>query len=289
MKIVQILGGLGNQMFQYAFAIALKERFKDEVFIDTSTFETYPLHNGYELDKIFKISLKPASKQQISSLYHYFTNSYWMVRIYKHLFPKKQNEFRELEAKPFNSEVFERDGNNYYAGYWQDYRYCADYRSCIKKEFEYKELLDDRNNVFFEKLKTENYVSVHIRRGDYSKERGFGDVCTLQYYANAISYVKQQRSKMKFAFFSNDFRWVKNEIVPLVDGYEYVLCDWNQGKNSYIDMRLMSACETNILANSSFSWWAAFLNIHDTALVIAPEKWNIYQECKRQLPEWVLI
>lgn len=290
MKIVQILGGLGNQMFQYALAVVLREKFKDEVFIDTTTFKTYPLHNGYELDKIFNITIQQAKKEQIATLYHHFTESYNMVRIYKHLFPKKKNEFREIEAQPFNPQIFIDNGNNYYSGYWQDYNYFIKHISAIRKEFEYKTDLYGKNQEYYEKFVSENYISVHIRKGDYATAKGFGEVCNSDYFKKSISYIKEKIStEAKFAFFSNDFDWVKKEIVPIIGNNFYVFVDWNTGKDSYNDMRLMSACKTNILSNSSFSWWAAFLNTNKNPIVIAPQKWNIYQECRRQLPEWILI
>lgn len=288
MKIVQILGGLGNQMFQYALAVVLKQRFGDEVYFDTTTFKTYSLHNGFELDNVFNLSLKAATPKQVAKLYRRFTSYYNLVRLYRHILPKKKNEYREIEAQPFNPAIFCDNGNNYYSGYWQDYRYFADYSDAIKAEFVYKNSLTGKNKDYFDLFNCGNFVSVHIRRGDYLSAKGFGGVCNTEYYKNAISYVKEKKGEVRFVFFSNDFEYVNHEIAPLC-GSDYIIVDWNRGNDSYNDVRLMSACSSNILANSSFSWWAAFLNIHANPLVIAPKVWNPYQECRRQMPEWVLI
>lgn len=288
MKIVQILGGLGNQMFQYAFAVVLKQKFGGDVLIDTTTFKTYPLHNGFELDNVFNLSLKAADKKQVAKLYHWFTGNYNIVRIYRHLLPKKKNEFREIEAQPFNPDIFNNDGNNYYSGYWQDYRYYVDYKQQIKKELSFKQPPTGKNKDYYNLFSTDNYVSVHIRRGDYMSDKGFGGICNTEYYKNAIVYIKEKMGNVKFAFFSNDFEYVKQEIAPLC-GTDSIFVDWNRGNDSYNDIRLMSACRTNILANSSFSWWSGFLNIHTNPIVVAPKKWHNYQECKRQMPEWILL
>lgn len=288
MKIVQILGGLGNQMFQYALALVLKQKFGDDVLIDTTTFKTYPHHNGFELNRVFNISLKEADKKQIISLYHRFTSCYNIVKFYKHIMPKKQNEYREIEAEPFNENIFVDNGNNYYTGYWQDYRYFIDYSSVIKKEYTYKNLPIGKNKECFDLFKNNNFVSVHIRRGDYLSTKGFGGICNTDYYQRAIEYVKGKMTDVKFAFFSNDIEYVNKEIVPLCKSNSIVV-NWNRGNDSYNDIRLMSACKANILANSSFSWWSAFLNIHSSPLIVAPQQWHSYQECKRQLPDWVLL
>lgn len=293
MKIVQILGGLGNQMFQYSLLVALRETFPDEeVTMDICAFDGYGLHNGFELDRIFNISARTARKTEIQKIYHRLLKGYMSYRIYKHLFPSNKNEFREKEASAFNPMIFEKAGNCYYDGYWQDYRYFEYYKEQIKTEFSYKLPLGKKNQKYAEKFSNQKTVSIHIRRGDYIGNKGFGGICNEQYYIRAIEYVKNHICDIKcFAIFSNDTIWCKERILPFIpSNTDIVVVDWNNMSDSYVDMRLMSCCKINIIANSSFSWWGAYLNIHHDSVVIAPKKWtNSRQTAIRQLPSWVLL
>ena len=292
MKIVQIIGGLGNQMFQYALLIALRERFKQDIKYDTCFFNGYSIHNGFELDKIFDITAKKAELQEIKKIYYPFIGHYSLFRFYKHFCPVLKSEIRETKAIGFQKEVFERDEDIYYDGYWQDYRYFQNYRDKIIEEFQFKIDLDDKNKAVFNQLQSTQSVSIHIRRGDYLKNKRFKGICDIEYYSKAIEKVKGIiNGDATFILFSNDINWTKMNIVPLIgEDNQIILADWNKGPQSYLDMRLMSACHINIIANSSFSWWGAFLNKNKDQIVIAPKVWvNSVQSCIRQLPSWIKI
>lgn len=291
MKIVQIIGGLGNQMFQYALAVALRNRFEDEVKIDTSFFNGYPLHNGFELQRIFNTTIPIATKEEVRNVYHHFIGHYTLCRIYKHLFPKMKNEFREVRATEYDSNLFAEDINAYYDGYWQDYRYLYPSRLSIKKEFSWKEPLSSVNEKLYNQLLHSNSISVHVRGGDYNNHPVFGGICDLDYYKRAFKLLdKEIDDKTNIVFFSNDQEFCQKEIVPLLKAGHPIIADWNRGKDSYIDMRLMTACKTNIIANSSFSWWGAFLNENKAHKVIAPSKWtNTNQSAVRCIPDWIKI
>lgn len=291
MKIVQIIGGLGNQMFQYALAVALRNKFDDEVKIDTSFFNGYHLHNGFELQRIFNTTIPVATKKEVRNVYHHFIGHYMLCRIYKHLFPKKQNEFREVRATAFDPKLFSEDIDAYYDGYWQDYRYLYSFRESIKKEFSWKGPLSSVNKDLYNKLLHNNSISVHVRGGDYNNHPVFGGICDIEYYRKAFKILnKSIDDNTIIVFFSNDQDYCRKEIVPLLNAGQPIIVDWNQGKNSYIDMRLMSACKTNIIANSTFSWWGAFLNENENYQVIAPSKWtNTNQSAERCLPDWIKI
>lgn len=289
MKIVNILGGIGNQMFQYAFLIALREATKTEVLYDASVFKTYPLHNGFELDRHFNITAKQANPKEIKKL-TYYTTSYFWYRVFKRL-PKRKTMQFEPKHCVFTPDLLKDKRDLYYYGIWQDHHYFDEYKDIINKEFEWKEPLDDKNQKCYDEFANGNTVSIHIRRGDYLKEWRYKNICELDYYQKAIAYVERYHSKkMNYAIFSNDMAWCQEHIVPLLNDSKYTMVDWNQGAESYKDMRLMQACKANIIANSSFSWWGAYLNIHDNPLVIAPQKWtNAEVLFNRQLDEWILL
>jgi len=289
MKIVNILGGIGNQMFQYAFMVALREATKTEVLYDASVFKTYPLHNGFELDRRFNITAKQADPKEIKKL-TYYTTSYFWYRVFKR-FPKRKTMKFEHPNCIYTPELLEDKKDYYYYGIWQDYHYFDSYKDIIKKEFEWKEPLDEKNQKCNDDFAKGNTVSIHIRRGDYLKEWRYKNICELDYYQKAIAHVKKLfGNNMSYAIFSNDIDWCQENIVPLLDGSEYTMVNWNQGPDSYKDIRLMQACKVNIIAHSSFSWWGAYLNIHNDSLVISPDKWtNAEVSFERQLPEWIRI
>lgn len=289
MKIVRIIGGLGNQMFQYALLVALRETFHEEVLMDVGTFDSYRLHNGFELERVFNITARRAAAPEIRPLTHY-TRNYRLSRIYRRLFPAKSTEKIESGRCRFDETVLTDNRSLYYDGIWQNYLYFDRFEEMIKQEFTYRIPLDERNR------KTEKYfrdnltVSLHIRRGDYLKHKNYIGLCGLDYYTAAVEYVKRKYGPdIKFAVFSNDMPWCEEYILPLLDGRHIPVC-WNTGTESYKDMRLMSACRVNIIANSSFSWWAAYLNEHPDKEIIAPRIWtNIPVEFDRQMPSWTLF
>lgn len=288
MKIINILGGIGNQMFQYAFLVAMRERTGVETCYDASVFKSYPVHNGFELDRRFCITSRQATAKEVRKL-TFYTESYFWWKVLTRIHIGKTVHERAYTA--FTPEVLEDKSDRYYYGYWQHHAYFDAYKDVLRREFEWKEPLDEKNKKAYENFVNEDTVSIHIRRGDYLKNWLYKDICELDYYIRAIDYVKGTVGKgVKFAIFSNDMEWCKENIVPLLDGADYTMVDWNQGAASHNDMRLMQACRVNIIANSSFSWWAAYLNVHDNPLVIAPKIWiNEDKNFKPQLEDWILI
>ena len=154
MKIVNIIGGLGNQMWQYAMLIALKSRFPDEkVYYNASFYNGYPLHNGFELGRIFNITAKQASVQDLRKVYHFLVNHYFFLKVYTHYFPPTKTEIKEKRVSPYNEEFLKRKGDVYYNGYWADHRYYDDCRDVLLREFSLKIPLDERNLKFLNEFK----------------------------------------------------------------------------------------------------------------------------------------
>ena len=291
MKIVKILGGLGNQMFQYAFLLSLRQRYKESVLMDTSIFDTYNLHNGFELERIFKITAPKANKTQIASLTRY-SNSYFWSRVFQKVLPLRKTEFREKKFFKYYPEVLNIAGDQYYDGYWQNHEYFDTCKELIKQEFTYKEPLDAKNKSIEEfLLENSNCVSIHVRRGDYLKHKLYKDLCGLDYYQKAIEQIRKKNNPItKWFIFSNDIAWCAENLLKFLPEETVCFVDWNQGKDSYKDMRLMSACRINVIANSSFSWWAAYLNQHSDKEVFAPKRWiNLPMQFSIQMPNWILV
>lgn len=290
MKIVKILGGLGNQMFQYALFIALKEHFPNEkVLTDTSYFKTYHVHNGLELERVFGIILPQASFGELVRL-TYPVKWFKLSRAIRKFLPKRKTECIEAKDYTFNSEVFTTE-SRYYDGYWQNFEYFKQYIPIIREQFKFKLPLNLKTKFLLDRLsQNKNTVSLHVRRGDYLKAVNYAGLCGIDYYSKAIEYMKGRIESAVFYIFSDDIPWCMENISPLLADSKYEFVDWNKGNDSPLDMLLMSNCHHNILANSSFSWWSACLNSHSDKIVCAPEKWtNTKVNCKFQMPDWILF
>ena len=290
MKIVKIIGGLGNQMFQYALYLSLKKKYpKEKIKIDISMFETYGLHNGFELKRIFDIDAEYASREEIREL-SFYIKIYKLQRIFRKIFPVRKTECVEKYDFKFMSEVWS-NCDRYYEGYWQNWEYFIEAQTEVRSTFTFKKELVGRNAKVIREIQYSKMpVSLHIRRGDYLHHKLFGGLCDLNYYKKAIDYVLNNYDTPQFYLFSNDIEWCKTYILPLVQGYPFILVDWNSGVESYIDMQLMSCCRINIIANSSFSWWAAWLNDSSEKIVIAPKLWAHSPYGKEiQLKSWLLF
>lgn len=273
MKIVKILGGLGNQMFQYALYLSLKEQFPHEqVMIDTSCFKNYPLHNGFEIDRIFSQNAPVASWRDILKVaYPYPNYRFWQVG--KYLLPQRKTMCVERKDFAFDTTALTRKGDCYYDGYWQHEEYFSSVKERIREAFSFPDVADRRNKEIASLLRTSNSVSLHIRRGDYINHPQFRGICDLDYYKRAISYMEEHVNPQLYCIFSNDIGWCESSLPDLLPGKKILYVDWNKGVAGYVDMQLMSLCRHNIIANSSFSWWGAWLNRNPQKVVASPERW----------------
>lgn len=267
MKIVNLKGGLGNQMFQYALYRHLIEK-NEAAKLDISAYKEWVIHNGYELEKVFKVKPELASKREArlcrQCLYNYMNKKDCI------------SEFKYYPEKQFNydSNVFNMNGNIYYDGYWQTEKYFKDIENMIRNDFVFKDKLDLKNFKIALKIVSGNSISIHVRRGDYVRikdtARLHGGICTINYYMRAVKMMSRKVPQPVFYVFSDDSEWAKDNLKL---DFETAYVDWNKGKDSYRDMQLMSLCKHNIIANSTFSWWAAWLNKNQNKRVIAPAKW----------------
>lgn len=274
MKIVNILGGLGNQMFQYALAIALQSKHPEKIIkIDISGFKGYPLHNGYELQRIFSTALPFADiKDQISLFYPLRNYKMWQLGI--KFLPKRNTVIYENEDMKYNFEIIETKKSSYYLGYWQTEKYFKNIRPRILQAFSFPEIPNNSPNSYISNLiSNHNAIAIHVRRGDYVKIGNTQGICSLEYYKNAIEYIKTKTNPEIFLIFSDDIDWCKKELSQYLGNITTTYVDWNRKENSFRDMQLMSLCKHNIIANSSFSWWGAWLNQNPDKIVVAPSRW----------------
>jgi len=292
MKIVKIIGGLGNQMFQYALYRSLKSRFPDEdIKVDTSLYHSYKLHNGLELERVFTITLDVAAPREIRQVSRYFQN-FLLQRICRKLLPNRRSELIQKGDADYIPEVFQKGKNIYYEGFWQNEKYFSDIRQEIRTIYEFPGNLSGKNHdVAMAMQDSGTSVSIHVRRGDYLKHAMYCQCCSEEYYKKAMAEMRRRFSNITFYIFSDDSDWCAGFFEPLLlPGEKMLLVDWNHGEASHIDMRLMTMARGMIIANSSFSWWAAWLNRRDDKTVIAPSRWlTIAPVNDRQLPDWILI
>lgn len=288
MKIVKILGGIGNQMFQYAFLLALKPKYDEDILIDTSIFDIWKIHNGYELEDVFSIKEKLATPSDIKKVSWYFKN-YKLRRALSLYFPKK-TAYIEKSPYHFYPEFLNVQGDAYYDGYWQYFKYFESVKDVVLREFKFVPDTNTRNIDLVHDMGNHDFISIHVRRGDYLESPEYAGICDIDYYKEAVRVVTEKIVAPTFLVFSNDISWCKQHISPLLNKCPHIFVDWNVGKTSFRDMELMSKCKANIIANSSFSWWAAYLNRTVDKLVVAPRKWtNRKMEFAIQPDDWYLI
>lgn len=282
MKIVNIIGGLGNKMFQYAFAIALKSEFPEEnIKINTLCFNGYSLHNGFELNRIFKIDLEHATiKDLVRTAYPWINYRFWQIG--KKLLPRRKGMAWDYDYYgKFNYEAIRNKA--YFDGYWQAPEFFEKHKKNITEAFKFPDFTEDENIKLLNFIKDGKTAFVHVRRGDYLKNKIYGGISTDAYYHRSIAILKE-KGYQKIIVFSNDILWCKTNLKEDFIGCDVVYCNWNKGSSSFRDLQLMGQCNAAVIANSSFSWWGAWLGNLD--LIICPERWtnipghreNIYPE-----------
>ena len=265
MNIIWIDGGLGNQMFQYALALKMESLGKD-IRIDVTKYAEHHVHNDFELENVFGITCPHASLDEIKSL-GYRKANHWTEFLRKTPFCKKT--IYNNESYVFDEKVLQLDGR-YIEGYWQSEKYFRDIREKILQTYRFPSFSTETQRSWAKQIQGSCSVSVHIRRGDYLNYSYLQNVCTLEYYKKAMQYFRERHpGEAEFYIFTNDFLWAEehfsDEDCHFVKG--------NSGQDSFRDMQLMSLCRHNIVANSSFSWWGAWLNQNPDKTVIAPERW----------------
>lgn len=255
-------GGLGNQMFQFAASYAASRRLGCDLRLDVSNYNknlrSYELNVFPSINKSFKVGnfLK-------------FNNG---NRLKKLLFKYFDNYFYEKYAFIYDPEIETISKNTILNGYFQTEKYFKSYRDDLLKIFSFPHEKIKKLAFLTEEINTYNSVAIHVRRGDYVSNKNankFHGVLPIDYYTQASDYFVKF-DNVKFFIFSDDIHYVNLKFDFLKNKK---ILDVNRFNESYLDIFLMSQCKNQIIANSSFSWWGAWLNCYQEKLVIAPKKW----------------
>lgn len=284
MNIIRMTGGLGNQMFQYALYLRLKAQGK-EVKLDDKT--EYEGRNARPiLLWVFGIEYPAASRDEINEItdgFMFFTH-----RVRRKLFGRRTLEYHERDCN-FDEQVLKREPA-YLTGYFQSERYFAEIEDQVRGAFRFSDRIWDgiseelRQKIreYQREIESRVCVSVHIRRGDYLENNEvYGGICTEAYYQKAIAVMREKYPEAVFYMFSNEPKWVEKWAAEtLEDGTEFVVVEGTTEDTGYLDLLLMSRCRHHIIANSSFSWWGAWLNPNKEKTVIAPARWINHRDMK---------
>ena len=280
MIIIKIKGGLGNQLFQYAVGRALALHHRLPLKLDLTIFKTYKLHR-YLLDQ-FAIQADIATEDEIIKLKG--RNNVLFSALRKAGLVKRKSYLKEKRSSYFDASVFKND-DVYLDGYWQNELYFSDIREELLRDLTSISSMSDLGVVYMEGIKKSNSVSLHVRRGNYLNLKNF-NVLDINYYMKAVEYMRKNVEKPTFYIFSDDLEWCKNSL-GFLDNCIFV----DRTKTEIDDLKLMSFCQHNIIANSSFSWWGAWLNQNSKKTVIAPKDWLINDPGSSNviLSDWVKL
>ena len=275
MIVVQLRGGLGNQMFQYAFGKCLATKNNTSLSLDTSFLQSklpikkWATQMQYELH-IFDVQADLKKNLFTSNLFLYpIAKTEYLIRT-----KLIERKFSLLTETDFgcSAEFLTAGDNRYLIGNFQSEQYFKEIESQIRKDFTFKASLNTTNSQWAENIKNCNSVSIHIRRGDYisinRNAKKFAAI-PIKYYSDAVEIMAKKINQPVFFLFSDDIKWAKENIQ--VDYPVHFV--QNNTNSAGDDMRLMSYCKHHIIANSTYSWWGAWLNGNPDKIVIAPSKW----------------
>ncbi len=288
MIITRLTGRLANQMFQYAIGRALSIKNNAEFKLDIYSFKEPP-YWPYIINR-FNIVINPATKQEIKSFqkYHWKKGKFWFW--YNRLIANRR---KYADERQFNFEpwILTLKDPVYLEGYWQSEKYFRDIEDIIRKDFTLRNPLSEQSKDFERQIGEVEAVSLHVRRDEMVSNKRINDwhgVCSVEYYNQAIQEIAKGVKDPHFFLFSDDPTWTKENIkVP----FQSIYMPYNT-EHPEEDLYLMSKCKHHIIANSTFSWWGAWLNTNKNKVVIAPKKWFNTPKMNTQdiIPEtWIKI
>ncbi len=286
MVIVKVWGGLGNQLFQYAFgkylAAKLNTQVKYDVQVKPGIKNFTPRDFSLTVFNTIADIANPAEVRQLK-----YTGNNGIQRLQRKLAQKIPFLFKSYyvePAVPQSENTLQAKDNCYYDGYWQSYKFLTINDSVLRKELTPKQALRDEVKKTMQQIEKSAAAGIHVRRGDYL-QLSHMNICQLPYYKSAVENIESSFPGIKFYIFTDDADWCRQHFT----GQQYTLVTGNQ---PFEDLLLLAACNHVIIANSSFSWWAAWLNSNADKKIIAPSHWHNREEDTYQdiVPaEWVKI
>ena len=279
MILLHLFGGLGNQLFQYAAGKALSEHLGDKLkmdktYYDQKEYENDPLNSFFDvhiyrniLENVFEITAPEASLLEVEGYRPSFTK-----KVIERLDPYYRRSVFKQKGFSFDKHFFSARRNIILKGYWQSENFFKPYESQVRKDLTFRNHIIERNNEMMSFFTTST-IGIHIRRGDYvanpiiSKYHG---ALGMDYYNKAIKYIVESAgNNIQLIVFSDDIEWCKHNFIQKAT----LFVDKSFHKNHIDEFYLMSRCTHNIIANSSYSWWAAYLNKTKEKIVVAPKNW----------------
>jgi hypothetical protein len=284
--VAYLRGGLGNQMFEYAAGRSLALKTGSRLVLDATTFtlaeqrrvyglEGYPLSAEVSFDGYAYPPVQPVVR------FPYVKRPRWIERaadFARETIGPIGRKARERTFSVFAEHSFdfdprfcERGPQTYLVGYWQSERYFADIAGLVRKELTYRPAPDATNAQWLARIRAANAVSVHVRRGDYLLPVHFEHhgVCSADYYRRAVRLIRERVENPQFFLFSDDWPWCREHLADS----DMVLVDANSPGAGQDELRLMAACRHHVIANSSLSWWGAWLAAGSGQIVVAPKPW----------------
>ncbi len=284
--IVRLSGGIGNQMFQYAFGERLRHDTGAQViYFPRVAHMNFRLHQFTGVENLYLGWWHP------EILFRYVlpkvSNNYF-GRI-KKVLPRPMDILSDDGSYAFEQEMLRPSRSSLYSGYWQNYNYVQPIEKHLRKQFIFSNKVIDKYKKFDSYFATTNTVSLHVRRGDYVRSKDI-DSCNQAYYRRAMSMMADAIDRPTFVVFSDEPAWAKRAFEERSD--VIIANDTFQPASDMDDLYVMSRCKHHIIANSTFSWWGAWLNQNPGKLVIAPTPWweTAHQTAEKILPpEWLKI
>jgi hypothetical protein len=295
--LVNLSGGLGNQMFQYAFGRSLSQYHQTELILDLSNYSTAisPSINEYGLAvrkyELGCFLIKPTFSEIAHKNFFFPKNSIRSKILYKveRMLKRKTLVFESQNG--YHEKIWNQiQRNTYVQGFWQSPLYFKGIEQLLKNDFKFN-LNISRDKQLESHIQQCNSIAIHVRRGDYESSKivqNIHGLCSLAYYKNATNFIMNKTLSPKFYIFSDDIEWCKSNFNWLPNAH-YIT---NKDSPAYYDMYLMSICKSIIIANSTFSWWGAWLNINPNKIVIAPSLWfknTTADELKIYPMDWISI
>lgn len=262
--IIRLKGGMGNQMFQYAMGKMLSTKWEKKVYFDDSSFESDELR-CFELDEL-NVSLEKASQKEIEK---YKRIRYFYNIIYNYIKIKRLFGI-QLEKREFCFDKYKYA--RYFDGYWQNVQYFQLIREQLQQEFVFTGELTKYQEQIIDQMKQESSVALHVRHGDYlaNNNQDIFVCLPINYYQQAIDLLREKIGSLRIYVFSDDIAWCKQNFT-FCDNLVFV--DESISNRAKVDFELMRNCKHFIIANSTFSWWPAWLASNKDKIVIAPQAW----------------